>query len=126
MRVGMAGLAALYWPVAIGRGLQGRENVAFAAAATLGVENGAIQQTLGMSAQEYAARFGVSLYERAEEMVTRERRDTVVLIAGHTEHAAWAERLAALGMNLFIPKTFATTMADAERIVEAGKHVICA
>jgi UDP-N-acetylglucosamine 3-dehydrogenase len=122
MRVGMAGLAALYWPVAVGRGLQGREKVAFVAAATLGVEPAAILQTLGMSAEEYAARFGVRLYEQAEEMVARERLDTVVLITRHTEHAAWAERMAALGVNLFIPKTFATSMADAERIAEAGKR----
>jgi len=122
MRVGMAGLAALYWPVALGRGLQGREGVAFVAAATLGMEPATIRDTLGMPAEEYAARFGVRLYEQAEEMVEREQLDTVVLIARHTEHAAWAERLATLRVNLFIPKTFATTMEDAERIVAAGRR----
>jgi predicted dehydrogenase len=34
----------------------------------------------------------------------------------------WAERMAKLGVDLFIPKTFATTLADAERIVQAGRR----
>lgn len=117
MRVGMAGLAALYWPIALGRGLQGREGVSFVAAATLGVSEQAIRDALGMTPTEYAQKFGVKLYEQAEEMIAQEHLDAVVIISRHTEHAAWAERLSRLGVNLFIPKTFATTLADAERIV---------
>ena len=119
MRVGMVGLAALYWPMTLGRGLQGREGVEFCAAATLGVDDANIRDTLGISAAEYAQRFGVKLYSQAEEMVADERLDTVVLITRHTEHADWAERMARLGVDIFIPKTFATTMADAERIARA-------
>lgn len=122
MRVGMAGLAALYWPIALGRGLQGREGVSFLAAATLGVSEQAIRDALGMTPAEYAQKFGVKLYEQAEEMIERERLDTVVIISRHTEHATWAERLSRLGVNLFIPKTFATTLADAERIVAAQQR----
>jgi predicted dehydrogenase len=122
MRVGMAGLAALYWPIALGRGLQSRAGVSFLAAATLGVSEQAIRDTLGMTPSEYAQKFGVRLYEQAEEMIAQERLDTVVIISRHTEHAAWAERLSRLGVNLFIPKTFATTLADAERIVAAQQR----
>ena len=119
MRVGMVGLAALYWPMTLGRGLQGREGVEFCAAATLGVDDANIRDTLGISAAEYAQRFGVKLYSQAEEMVAAERLDTVVLITRHTEHADWAERMARLGVDIFIPKTFATTLDDAERIARA-------
>ena len=73
-----------------------------------------------MTAAEYAERFGVRLYEDAEEMVVGEKLDTVVIITPHTEHATWAERMAQLGMDIFIPKTFATSLADAERIVQAA------
>jgi predicted dehydrogenase len=121
MRVGMAGLAALYWPVAIGNGIRASQEVAFAGAATLGVEDAYIEHTLRMSPSAYAERYGVQLYETAEEMIAAERLDTVVMITQHTEHAEWAERLAALGVDIFIPKTFATTVADAERIVQAGR-----
>lgn len=122
MKIGIAGLAALYWPLAIGRGLQGRADVEFCAAATLGVSEATIRNLLGISAQEYAERFNLTLYQSAEEMVTKAGLDTVVLVTRHTDHAQWAERLAALGVNLFIPKTFTTTLADAERIVQAQKQ----
>ncbi len=65
MRVGMVGLAALYWPLAIGNGLQGREGVQFLSAATLSVSEPLIQATLGMTAAEYAdALPGQSLQRR--------------------------------------------------------------
>jgi predicted dehydrogenase len=118
----MAGLAALYWPIAIGNGLQASQGVEFLGAATLDVGETAIHEMLGMSAADYAAKFGVKLYSQAEEMVAQERLDTVVLITRHTQHAEWAERLAKLGVNLFIPKTFATSLADAERIVDVQKR----
>lgn len=121
MRAGMVGLAALYWPIAIGRGLQGREGVEFAAAATLGADEAVIKAALGMTPSEYAARFKVRIYDQAEEMIARERLDTVVLVTRHSEHALWAEKMAKLGMDIFIPKTFATTQRDAERIVRASR-----
>ena len=122
MRIGMAGLAALYWPVAIGNGIRGSEDVVFAGAATLGVSDAYIKGTLRLSPAAYTERYGVRLYQTAEKMIAAERLDTVVMITRHTEHAEWAERLAALGVDIFIPKTFATTVADAERIVQAGKR----
>jgi len=122
MRVGMVGLAALYWPLAMGNGLQGREGVQLLSAATLGVSEPLIQATLGMTSAEYAERFQVKLYSDAAEMVADEQLDTVVLIAPHSEHAAWAERMAALGVNIFIPKTFTTTLADANKIVQAEQR----
>jgi predicted dehydrogenase len=118
----MVGLAALYWPIAIGNALKANDSVEFVAAATLGVDRDLIQAILGMSAAEYAARFDVKLYTRAEEMVGDERLDTVVLNCRHSEHRVWAERMAALGMNIFIPKTFATTVDDAEGIVQAERR----
>jgi UDP-N-acetylglucosamine 3-dehydrogenase len=121
MRVGMVGLAALYWPMTIGKGLQERQGVEFLAAATLGVDEATIRGTLGISAAEYASRFKVRIYEQPEEMIARERLDTVVLITRHSAHALWAERLAALGMRMFIPKTFVTTSWDADRIVQAAQ-----
>lgn len=119
MRVGMVGLAGLYWPIALGRALHDHPGVQFVAAATLGVEARAIQEMLGLTPEEYAARFGVRLYSDAQEMATQEQLDAVVIVTRHTEHAGWAECMAALGVHMFIPKTFATTVRDAERMVAA-------
>jgi predicted dehydrogenase len=118
MRAGIVGLAGLYWPLAIGRALHEHPGVAFVAAATLDADARAIREMLGMTPEEYAAQFGVRLYSDAEEMVVGEHLDAVAIVTRHTEHAAWSERMAALGADVFIPKTFATTLADAERIAE--------
>ncbi len=121
MRVGIAGLDALYWPVAMANGLKGK-GVELLGAATLGVSAETIHSALGLAPAEYAQKYGARLYETAEEMVARERLDTVILVSRHSKHAEWAERLAALGVNLFIPKTFTTTLGDAQRIVAAEKR----
>jgi predicted dehydrogenase len=125
MKAGMVGLAALYWPVATGKGLAGHPEVEFRAAATLGEDTQTIARVLGQTPEEYAARFGLRLYTSAEEMIQAEGLDTVVLIVRHSAHADWVERLAPLGVNVFIPKTFTTTQEDAARIVAAQeRHAI--
>jgi len=118
----MVNLSALYWPMAIGRGLQSSEGVKFLGVATIGVNESTIRETIGISSEEYAKNFNVKLYDNAEEMVKKEYLDTVVLTTRHTEHAIWAEKMAKLGVNIYIPKTFATTLPDAERIVQAQKR----
>jgi predicted dehydrogenase len=122
MRIGIAGLNALYWPISIGDGLQGKPGVYFLAAASLGEKAANIRGSLGLSPEDYADRYGIRLYDRAEEMIAQEGLDTVAIVVPHSQHADWVERLAALGVNLYLPKTFATTPEDAERIVRAEKR----
>ena len=121
MRIGIAGLNGLYWPVAAGNWLKGRPDIQFLAAATLGEDKVPIKDSLGLFPEEYAAKYGIKLYTWAEEMVETEKLDTVMLVTRHSQHAAWVERLARLGVNIYIPKTFVTTPEDANRIVNAGK-----
>jgi predicted dehydrogenase len=122
MRAGMVGLAALYWPQTMGNGLAANAAVDFRAAATLGVADETITALLGRTPQAYATHFGISLYTDAQEMITAEALDTVVLITPHSLHADWVEQLAPLGVNIFIPKTFTTTLEDAQRIVDAQER----
>ena len=121
MRIGIAGLNGLYWPVAAGNWLAGRPDIQFLAAANLGDDKALIKDNLGLSPEEYAAKYGIKLYTQAEEMIAAEKLDTVMIVTRHSQHAKWVERLAPLGVNLYIPKTFVTTPEDADRIVEAGK-----
>lgn len=121
MRIGMIGLSTLYWPTAIGEKLKRYNGVEFLSASTLGISESYIKETLGLTGQEYADRFNVRLYETPEEMVEKEKLDAVVIATRHTEHAFWAEKMAELGLNIFIPKTFATTIPDADRILEAQR-----
>lgn len=117
----MIGLSTLYWPIAIAEKLKRYSGVDFLSASTLGISESYIKETLGLASQEYADRFNIRLYEEPEEMVKKENLDTVVITTRHTEHAFWAEKMAELGLNIFIPKTFATTISDADRIVEAQR-----
>jgi predicted dehydrogenase len=122
MRIGMAGLNALYWPVAAGNFLLDKPGVEFVAVAPLEESEMAIKDSLGQTPTEYAAHYHVRLYDRAEEMIEREKLDTVILISRHSQHAGWVERLASLGVDLYLPKTFATSPEDASRIVEAERR----
>jgi predicted dehydrogenase len=122
MRIGIAGLNALYWPVAAGNYLSKKNDVQFLAAATLGENEMTIEESLGLSPAKYADQYGLKLYDQAEEMVEREKLDTLILVARHSQHADWVERLAKHGANIYIPKTFTTTAEDATRIVEAEKR----
>lgn len=122
MRVGIVGLCVMYYPIALGDGLKASEHVEFVGAATLGVSETAIRETLGIGPAEYADRYGLKLYDQAERMIAEEHLDAVALMTRHTDHAAWVERMAQCGVNMYIPKTFATTIEDAERIVRAQRR----
>jgi len=121
LKVGMVGLTSLYWPIALARGLAQAKGAKLIAAATLGSPEKAVVEHLGMTPEAYAIQFELTLYRDAEEMIRREQLDAVVLCVPHSEHADWAERLARLGVDIYITKSFATTLADAARIVRAGK-----
>jgi len=121
LKVGMAGLTSLYWPIALARGLSKAKEAKLVAAATLRSPEKAVREHLGMTPEAYAGQFGLTLYRDAEEMIRREKLDAVVLCVPHSQHAAWTERLACLGVDIYITKSFATTLSDARRIVQSGK-----
>jgi predicted dehydrogenase len=121
LRIGVAGLAALYWPITIARGIAARSDARLVAFSTLGVGDGEIERHLGMRPGEYARTFGAKPYRDLDDMMGTERLDAVALCTRHTWHARWVERLAPFGADIFVAKTFATTGADAERIVAAGR-----
>jgi predicted dehydrogenase len=123
MRIGIVGLQCLYYPTAFSDALSASPNADFAGAATLGASEGAIREVLGMGPREYADRYGIGIYDQPEEMVVQEDLDAVVIATRHTDHALWAERMAQIGVDIYICKPFATTLDDAERIVQcAGQY----
>ena len=122
MRIGIAGLNALYWPMSAGNFLARRPDVSFLAAATLGESPDVIKASLGLTPQEYADRYHIKLYEQAEEMIREEALDTVMIVSPHSEHATWVEKLAGMGVNLYIPKTFVTTLEEADRILRVQER----
>jgi predicted dehydrogenase len=114
-------MATKYWPVAVAKNLASLEGADLVAVAGLGEREDTVRHHIGMAPAELAGRFGLALHEDPVEMVESERLDAVVLTTRHSQHVGWAERMAELGMHMYIPKTFATTLEDAERIVRAGE-----
>jgi predicted dehydrogenase len=122
LRVGMAGIAALYWPVAIAEGIQTRRDATLVSFATLGVSPSVVRSHLGMEPADYARQYGLRQYDDLDEMLRAEELDAVALCSRHTEHAQWVQHIARHGKDIFIAKTFTTTMADARRICEAANR----
>ena len=71
---------------------------------------------------EYARAYGLKEYSDLEEMMAAEDLDAVALCTRHTQHAQWVQRVARHGKDIFIAKTFVTTLADADRILAAERE----
>jgi predicted dehydrogenase len=125
IRIGLAGLAALYWPVCIAEGVKPRRDAKLVSFATLGVSPQEIKDHLGMLPEEYASSYRLKGYDSVAGMIAAEGIDAVAICARHTEHARLVKEIAPHGRDIFIAKTFTTTMADARRICELErKHGI--
>jgi myo-inositol 2-dehydrogenase / D-chiro-inositol 1-dehydrogenase len=125
LRIGLAGISALYWPRAMAEGIAARPDATLVSFATLGVSTPEIRRHLGMVPSEYARRYGLRRYVDLEDMLEAEQLDAIVVCTRHTEHARWVGCIAGHGKDLFIAKTFATTMADANRMCAAeSRHGI--
>lgn len=122
LRIGIVGLASLYWPRALADNLARLPEAQLLAAAHLGETDEQIAATLGCTGGEFAETFGVKLYEGIEEMIQAESLDAVAVCTRHTLHADHVERAAAAGADIYLCKTMATTSEDCARIVRAGRQ----
>lgn len=70
----------------------------------------------------YAQRYGVASYTNIKEMITQSQLDVVAICTPHTIHAQSAVEAAECGCHMIIEKPLATSLADCDRIVEAGER----
>jgi myo-inositol 2-dehydrogenase/D-chiro-inositol 1-dehydrogenase len=122
LRIGIVGLASLYWPVALAKNLAKLPQARLLAAADLGESAEQIRATLGCTGEEFASQFGVRVYRQIDEMIRAERLDTVAICSRHSLHAQHVEQAAACGADIYLCKTMATTSDDCGRIVQAGRR----
>ncbi|MGI6207423.1 MAG: Gfo/Idh/MocA family protein [Anaerolineae bacterium] len=119
MRLGIAGLASVYYPHAFAGAARRIEGVELVAAATAGRSEAAIRAGIGMGPQDYAAKYALKLYDDPVEMVRQEGLDGVFICAEFSRMYELAEALAPTGVHLYIAKAMANTVERAERIVRA-------
>jgi predicted dehydrogenase len=73
--------------------------------------------------QSFAAEHGCTWTTDYAELINRSDVDAVIVTSYTSAHADHVELAAAAGKPVLLDKPIATTMADADRIVEAGKRV---
>jgi len=71
------------------------------------------------SKRELAARFGLELTARYEDVLSDRNIDAVVLATPHSQHASQIIAAAQAGKHVFAEKPFTLTRADAERAIAA-------
>lgn len=122
MRLGILGLSSRYWPAAFAVCAKQIPGVELCAAADLGRTENEVQATLGMSATAFADHYGVRLYHEPVEMIAEEHLDAVFVSAETTAQAGLAETACRAGLDFYLAKPMATTLADADRIVRAARE----
>ena len=100
----------------LGSGFMGRTH-AEAIRHLEGAELGAVAG--GTRAPKLAADYGVTLCHSTQELVSRADVDAVIITTPQFAHAEEALLAAAQDKHLFIEKPMTTTVADAERIIDA-------
>jgi predicted dehydrogenase len=74
-------------------------------------------------AESFAAEFGGTWTTDYAELIQRDDVDAVIITSYTSAHAEHVALAAAAGKDILLDKPIATTMADADSIVEAGKSV---
>jgi predicted dehydrogenase len=121
MNIGLVGITALYWPVAMAQGLAKHKKARLTAFATLGEHDKKTKALLGMTSTEYALKYRLKRYVDAHEMIKNQSLDAIIICTRHSEHAKWVKELAKYRINMHILKSFATTNAHARAMVRTAK-----
>jgi predicted dehydrogenase len=88
-----------------------------------GLELAGIADERADLAEGFARDHGCSWTTDYVELINRDDIDAVIVTSYTSAHAEHVELAAAAGKPVLLDKPIATTMADADRIVEAGKRV---
>jgi predicted dehydrogenase len=119
VRIGIAGIASVYWPGAFAQYTRQIAGAELCAAATAGRSEQQVRDSLGIGPAEFAERHGVRLYDDPVAMVSQEGLDAVYVCAEPSRAYELVEALAPLGVHLYVSKAMANDAAKARRIVDA-------
>ncbi len=125
LRVGMIGTVSAFNDH-FGHAIAAIPEMEGVAAATLGRSKNYIQYSLMDSAENYARKYKLKLYEDAWEMVEREGLQAVYLTTEDHLLAQYAIQSAKRGLHVFMHKPWATNLEDADAVIAAAgaNHVV--
>lgn len=69
-----------------------------------------------------AARYGVKIFDSADEMITSDEIDAVLIASWDATHAEFTQKCIAAGKPVFCEKPLATTLEDCKAVLEAEKQ----
>lgn len=122
VRTGIVGLQSVYWPHAFANCLSAISTVELVSCADLGYDPNLISTSLGKTPAEYATSHNLRLYRDPIEMIQTEGLDAVCICAKNTEVVHLVEKVAPLGVAIYIAKPMATTLEAAQRIVKVVRE----
>jgi predicted dehydrogenase len=73
-------------------------------------------------AQQFAAEYNVKAYHDVEEMIAGSGVQSLNICTPHPLHAAPAIKAANSGVHVLVEKPLASSLADCDAIIEAGKR----
>lgn len=128
LRVGIVGAVSAY-SLHYGRALSQMPGVVLAGLAHLGRSPRYIEHAWNLpwlerypkTLEGFSEAFGVPLYEQAEEMIEVAGLDAVCITTEDYLHLHHALRAIEQGVHVFVPKPFASSPRDAERMFSAGR-----
>lgn len=74
------------------------------------------------SAETFAAQYNVPFYTKIDELIQKENIDLAIICTPHPFHLEPAEIAAANGANILVEKPLASTLEDADKIIEVCKN----
>jgi predicted dehydrogenase len=120
IKAGIIGIGSFY-SNAFAAALQRIPGVQLAAAAHLSQEDQALVVNTGCTREQYAGRFGVRLYQTAEQMLESAELDMALVCAPDSQKADHAIRCIEAGLDTYISKPMTNSPADAHRILAAAR-----
>jgi len=129
IRVGIIGAVSSY-SLFYGEALSAMPNVEFVGMAHLGRDPKYIRDALNLpwlrrlpkTIEGYAETFGAPVYESAEELIEEGKPDALCICTEDYLREKYAMLTVTNGLHVFLPKPFAKSREEAERIFEAAKE----
>lgn len=122
LRVGAIGLEDGYWNWSYATFFQRMDDVEFVALAHPTSDPQYLRDVAKISLEDYRDKFKVRLYQDPQQMIDKEHLDAVTIATRYSRQVEFVELAASNGLQVYVTKPMATTLAAAKRILDAANR----